>query len=389
MSRKNRVNITREYDNIYYNITINSNNSNRFSVPKLSISRTVNILDKASDYYVSVIRFNIPSEYVPILIFVPEAGQINVGIYNITLSYQTFDVTENLEYINRGNGSFTSMRNGYYYMYDFQQMVDMINVALENAMTILKTNFPADVPLQASPNPFMIYDPISKLFAFYVDELLFNTVNDPHIEMYMNDPLWTLFGSFPFQRIYNGQPLNPVDSKDVQILFKNHGNNLVPNPNSDPNDETIYIYLSQEYVTTYNWNPFKKIVITTTSLPILGENIDSTGNNQRTILTDFIPSVSATEFRTVYQYYPISQYRLIDLTNDAPLKAFDINVWWEDVDGDLQLIYLPWNSQISIKIAFLKKNLYKYSNKVDVVDRIDNKEVFGNQKPYLNQVKWA
>jgi len=390
MHRNNRTNITGEYDNIYYNVTINSDNTQRYSIPKLSISRTENILDKASDYYVTVIRFNIPSAYVPILIFVPTSDQSNIGVYNITLSYKDYDSLQPLIYDDRGNGSANPSTVGYYYMYDFQQMADMINSALAIALNDIKVHFQDDDDpnLEACPPPFIVFDPISKLFAFYISNLMFNVTNDPHISMYINDPLATLIGSFPFLRIYNGQILNPVNSKDVQILCKNHGNNIVSNPNGDTEDTTDYLYLSQEYITIYNWNPFKKIVITTTSLPILGENIDSTGNNLRTILTDFVPSVSATEFRTVYQYFPTSQYRLIDLTNDGPLKAFDINVWWEDINGDLRLIYLPWNSQIEVKIAFVKKDLYKTNDKTDVADSIINQQRYGNQKLYKQQIEW-
>ena len=354
-------NMTREHDNIYYNVSITSNLNNRYTVPKLNIARTENILDKASDYYVSVIRFNIPSTFVPILIFVPSPNHsdINIGAYSITLSYLGFDVIEHLIYVNRNNGVSQKLNDGYYYMFDFQQMVDMINIALSSAMAALLVQFPADPILLAAKDPFMVFNEVTKLFAFYVDDSAFNINNATPIELFLNDELLTLFNSFPTNRIYTGQVLNPNDGKDIQIRFTNQGNNLTQDPNGDPSNTTIYLYLPQEYVTIYNWNPFKKIVITSTSLPMLGENIGSTGNNLRTILTDFVPSVSADEFRTVYQYFPTSQYRLVDLTTDGPLKAFDINVWWQDIQGVLHLIYLPWNSQIEVKIAFLKKDLYK------------------------------
>lgn len=390
--RQRHTNLMREYDNIYYNVSINSDNNNRYSIPKQSISRTENILDKASDYYVSVIRFNIPSTFVPILVFVPESPNSLIGAYSITLSYKNDSFEESLIYSNRGNGSFSNSSLGFYYVYDFQQMVDMINTALADAMAAIKINFPSPDPVQTAVTPFMIYDPVTKLFAFYSDNEFFNPVigGGQTIKMFMNDQLWTLFNSFPNQRNYFGQVLNQASGEDIQILITNNGNNLTMDPNGDANNTTTYVYTSQEFTTIYNWNPFKKIVITTTSLPVIGENVDSTGNNQRTILTDFVPSVSATEFRTVYQYFPTSQYRLIDLTNDGPLKAFDVNVWWEDINGDLNLIYLPWNSQIEVKLAFVKKSMYINEDMIDIADVINRRELYGDngdQKIYKHLIR--
>ena len=64
------------------------------------------------------------------------------------------------------------------------------------------------------------------------------------------------------------------------------------------------------------------------------------------------------DFRSVFQYVPSAQYRLIDLISDSPLSSFDLRFFWQGVDGTLNPIYIPFNAAIEVKIAFIKKTIY-------------------------------
>ena len=64
------------------------------------------------------------------------------------------------------------------------------------------------------------------------------------------------------------------------------------------------------------------------------------------------------DFRSVFQYAPSAQYRLIDLISDSPLSSFDLRFFWQGVDGTLNPIYIPFNAAIEVKIAFIKKTIY-------------------------------
>ena len=68
--------------------------------------------------------------------------------------------------------------------------------------------------------------------------------------------------------------------------------------------------------------------------------------------------------------------RLIDLLSDDAIRSVDCQVFWQDTSGNLIPISIPWNSQINIKLAFLKKRLYRHLTPSDMEEterREDNR----------------
>ena len=86
-------NIVRENDNVYLNVVIDHpipiyNTGlvpplivNSFGVPaEYNVTKTLPIIDKASDFYCSIIRFDIPFNSIPLFIMPIVANQSNANL---------------------------------------------------------------------------------------------------------------------------------------------------------------------------------------------------------------------------------------------------------------------------------------------------------------------
>ena len=345
--RLKRSAFTTSSDNLYFDISISSNNQTRVTRTSYSAVRTRNIVDKASDYFISVIRFTIPAFYVPVLV-VPIAD-IATGEtdYSVSVGYDGEYVEKKLFYTNQGN--FIPDARVSNYMFSYSQMVDMINTALEEAFNDLTA------PPAGSVAPFITFNSTTQLFTLYGQNDSYNESLDPRVEVFMNDQLYSLFGSFYVERLSSGTSFN-ANGRDVRIKFVDLKNNVVDG--IDPLDPNVYVAMMQDFSTLYNWNPYKRIVIVSNNLPIQSESVLGDGDGFLNVLTDFEPSNDVTDTRSVYQYEPSAQYRLIDMVSDAPLRNIDLAIYWQDIDSNLIPLYIPFDSQVTLKLAFIRKSMF-------------------------------
>jgi hypothetical protein len=86
-------------------------------------------------------------------------------------------------------------------------------------------------------------------------------------------------------------------------------------------------------------------------------------NSSLPIITDFIPNINSPgESRSIAYYNPTSQYRLIDMVSDTPLQKINLKIYWVDISNNIYPLYVSVAQQASIKLAFIRKSLYKQSN---------------------------
>jgi len=347
---------THESKNIYFNISITSNNQQRLTYPSYNITRTRNIIDKASDYYLSIIRFTIPAYYVPILV-TPMQDE-NFTEYSVTLHWKAetglapYYFQAFVPDIDNGVDNVVNSSN---YVYTYTSFCQAMEVAFQTAFEALL----AAHPIAGDPHhPFIIFDPTTSLFQLWAQADVFDDHDatipgEPLVDIYMNDKLFALFGSFWSKRFNAGSGFS-ANGADVKLIVNGYG---LTQSYSEA-DVDLYTVMTQDFSTIYNWNPYKKIIMVTNLLPTQSEFVKGEGDGTLKILTDFEPSNDVGDVRSVYQYYPTSQYRLTDLLSDSPIRNVDLQVYWQDLDGTLTPIYVPWNGQITIKMAFLHKSLY-------------------------------
>lgn len=408
-------------DNIYINVTIYGGSEVNFTntpdqpstgkfntICRYNVTKDQPILNNCSEYYASVLRFDIPLQNIPLYIMpivpntvVPEifpVGQPNLTPLIIGIKLGNVPFSQNLKYVNFNSLSpplqnqLTQVITPYYFCYSFQILIDMINTALAACHANFFSSNPTVLP------PFLYLDPATSLLNLVVD-ILYTGLSPPYPYpvIYMNTLMFNYLSSF--SNIYIGE--NQPNGMDYILKLFNFGpypiyptNNQVYNYNytttipsntdppvsystggiytynydvSNPSIIPIYYRYTQEYSSLEYWYSLRRILLTTNSIPI-SKQYTNTQNNQSSassvpILTDFnVPIEYIGSPRSIAFYLPESQYRLIDMISHTPLRTIDLNVSWVDTNGNIYDLFIPYGQQASVKIGFFKKNLYKNTN---------------------------
>jgi hypothetical protein len=347
-------------DNIYLNIVINQNGvMGNAPTPALYDEHlTTPILMDASKYYCSIVRFTIPLNAIPLIIVPLLVTQPNPNILTLIMgiSYLGVDYPVNLIYTPNstllpptpGPGPiyFTnSQASGpYYWVQSITNLIDMFNTAIRTAMT--------NAGLGAVTAPFYIYNPVTQLLSLQVAQDFINT----GAAVYFNEQT-NHFGS-GFNTFFYGY--NQPNGKDYSHI-------LLPLPPNSPVGGP-YVY-SEDYITIDLWFSLRRLIVTTDTIPINTEYVPTQNPNQfgantginssLPIITDFIPQLTfANEARSIAYYNPTSQYRLVDLVSEAPIRRLNFRIYWEDKFGNLFPLLISIFQQVSMKIAFIRKELY-------------------------------
>lgn len=358
----------KENDNLYLNVVFNHNSlqGQADTLAEYNVTKTIPILDKCSDFYCSIVRFDIPLNSIPLFIMpiVPNQGNPNLTPMTIQINYQGNVFVQNLIYSPTNTiypaptqNQVTQVITPYYYVYTFQNMLDSLNAALQLAYTAFITAFPGAPQATPATAPFFIFNPISQLISL-ISSIAWTTVGANQALISVNNFMLNYLSGF--QVIADPNFL-------FHFVIENLNNNGYPT-NTYPTPPA-YVQITQNYDTTVLWVSLRKLLVVTNTIPIANEYVPSynttTGQqnavaNSMPILTDFVPAIDfANESRSVAYYIPTAQYRLVDMINDLPLYKIDLRIYWEDKVGNLYPLTISPFQQASIKIAFLRKSLYK------------------------------
>jgi len=376
-----RSTVLRSTDNIYVNIAIDHPttiyNPNPLIPPQKTEPVTAEfnqcftnpLLAKSSDYYLSVTRFDIPLNSIPLYVMnqiIPNQGNPNLTKLIIGFSlggvaypiYLTFLPNGGFDVPDQSN-SLQQIITPYYYCYSYQILLDMINNAINVSWILSGIGGPFGLfPLATAP--YFYLESSTSLITLVIPQQFKNV---PAIDMFCNDALLNYIDGFPVK--FNG--FNSASGKDFVFDFSslkpNDAYALPPDTISTP---PSYYKIEQEFSTLAIWSSLKKIVLSTSKIPINTELIPIAGNtnlginNSFPILTDFVPIINrAGDSKGIAYYLPSAQYHLVDIFNDGPLQDIDLKIFWQDINGNLNPVQITQNQQINIKLAFLKKSLYK------------------------------
>ncbi len=357
---------------IYYNISIPHDDS-RFPLgnPSPAIFQEVReqpLLYDPEDYVMSVIRFSVPTQYIPLFIMpiqqYPNTDP-NLSTYSVTLSFGGVDNQVFLAYIPEnsyipvppppaiGEGETRSQYVNYYSVYSIQHFLDMINTALKSAFLAI-----GSPPVGITQPPMMTYSPLTRLFSMNA-QTAYATSNPGTIQIFFNNFLNVNFET-SFNQIYYGY-VGIIKGKNAQFVIE-----------STPINNMTLATLGASYVMTQDYNTipsltdFDSIVFITGSLPIRSEwissqiiNTSSTTNNTtnfQRILTDFeVDLNTGFETRSLVKYFPVAEYRRVDLFGRGGLYNIDLQVYWRDTEQNLYPILIPDGEICSVKILFEKK----------------------------------
>lgn len=342
---------------------------------RFSETRDAPIINNASLYKMSVIRFQLDTANLPAYFFQIARNQANVdlGAYTVTLEHDdgaggiSTTNPENLTWVPQnveapipsppnanqfGLQEFTE----YYWGYSYQHLLELMNTALAAAMVQLVALVPALAPIEA---PFLSWNADSQTATIYARESHYDTDVFPQIRIYFNRPLYALFSTFSWLNFDSPQ----TNNKQHQLLMSRFdGEKVVVLPNFGIDK---LIFSEQEITTIANMSPVSSLVFTSSTLPIVANDLSNptvfidgqqvefgrTYNQSENIITDL--STNEDGFRPNLLYNPTAEYRYVSLLqNTTPIKQIDISVYWRDYLGRLQPFYMPPGTNASIKLLF-------------------------------------
>ena len=354
-------------DNIYYDVIMKNSDLTQDFRAAISQARASPIVSNPSEYYLSIVRFLIPLQTIPIFNF-------RANTYTVTLDFNGNPYQATVQYISSRIDQPDVAP--YFPVYSYELFLIMINTALEAAFAAYKLANPAQP--QTAP-PYMVYNSHTQTTALRAQSAYYNpsfTIAQQPLKLYFNT---ALFGFFPsYIQLFNGYTHNGVPSAgrnfNIVIYDKGDNNEIIPatynagvaGPGFD---------MEQEFGTLYNWNDLRTIQIVSTTLKtrtegISSEYIDSLSHipiagiapgsgssaDSQPIITDFIPSVEVgPEARSYVLYNPTAEYRLVDLLGTTPLKEISLEVRWTDKQGNAYPLYISPGDSASFKMLFRRR----------------------------------
>lgn len=325
-------------DNIYIDLlctnTSQTTTNHRVAV-KFMQNQTKQILKSTDGYKLSIIRFYLNTETLPVFIPAMQSRNSNTTTYSITMecngkAYQQFMQFEpqNVNPIDPDE---------YYYIYNYEFLIYLFNKCLTSCFNALsqQTQLPTSAP------PTMTFDRDNQKCSISIDDSVYGYNESNKINIYMNYAMYTLFASLP-ACVVNKNGLG----MDYQL------NNLI-------SQETTI--LQQDYSTVALWNPVSSVIFTSNLLPIYasetppiqvyqnGNLLNSSANsNFLNILTDFI--ANDMNFVPYIQYSP-AVYRFISLKHGSEIQNIDHQVMCQNKNtGILKPLYLSPGCSCSIKL---------------------------------------
>lgn len=344
------INEYRNTDYVYYNAMLTNTTEGEIEA-RISEYRSEPIVVNPKDYYLSVVRFNIPTALIPIFIYPNNNNVPDNTVYTVTL-LDSLGVYHKVPLI------YTYLSaNPQPSIFKVQHFIDIINTAFFTAYTLMGG-------VKPSTPPYIVFNQVTKLFSLIGENGWDVSTN---LGIFMNSNLFLFFEYWEI--LFNGY--NLPNGNDFQILFKNNGNNIIPASQITPPSGGVGVnpgyILTQEQASLDKWTAVRSILFISNTISVKPEYITASSNqilntndNSRSILTDFEPQLLSGEtIRGYLQYFPQGPYRLIDMTTDTNLKTIDFQLFWQDNKQRIHKIYINQSESVTIKIMFVKKDAYR------------------------------
>lgn len=357
-------------DIIYVNvgaINSNSNTDTLASPPRIAQfteTRSVPILEDASAWDYSIIRFNLDGCGALLPLWIPQivTGQsdINLTVYQVQIGgppaitaphaatsavFETCFPTYPAPAAPLVQQDITNLQ---YYAKSYKQFTHMINNALD-------ANFVGLDGLAAPPKLSFA----NNVFSWELGPEF--TGHEPTFWLSVNAPLAALLSGFDWR--YN-------------IRTPTNNDNLLPNfytLNIEETDGVGMTVIPQDFPSIDNglWAPIDGFSFITNFVPVnpeqgtaatqigvsnLGTQGAITSYAFSNILTDYNVSGFPQDALNAIEYVPSAEYRMGNLAGHSSIQALDVQVYWRyRLTGQLVNLYLPNNASIGLKIMFRRR----------------------------------
>lgn len=357
-------------DNIYLNLSINNPIVGDVDFPtnKLAVydeSLAVPFLKKPSEYYASILRFSLPIDSVPLLLFPlnplqndPLTSRLVIGVQTTPIATNqppAFPARQYVKYVPQsvnlpspapGIGpvyfTISQVQDQFYFIYSVDSFLSMINTAL--GLAFVGAGSPG-----GGAAPYYVYDSSTQLISLIVTAAFIGS----GASIFMNAPMRVYLDSFRFKSSGETSTTSSIYYHDLSVL---------PYGGVSP-----YRFV-EEYNAMDLWLDARKLVCISNSLPfqpefnpVLTPSANTNPSSaQLPILTDFILAFdNIADVSSIITYVPDAQYRLCDLNSDSPINRINLQFYWVSENGNLFPIYLTPSQGATIKLGFLHKDLYR------------------------------
>ena len=423
-------------ERFYYDITIEHDPEHtddrhfKKSKAEKTIYMESPLMEDPGDYNMSVCKFSINTEAIPV--FIPELNDKQYKYYISENSFSTnhtmylnvyFDgknpndgkwirnlLQRNSTYVllpftphpnglkklsNWGDNGYIDNLDEQCYYYDYTSVVNAINYAINKNANNMR-NFEVQI-IGYKRLEHWCEEGNNKSYFYF-------ELKDGLLVLNVHKDVWNNNNYYENVRI---------EAKFPMYLYRFIGNGFKTKFNSDGTWEYDYnwkelgainenIAITQEYSTLVNWNPLKAIVIGTDTIPAVGEflpvaHYDGWLNHEKSKEYDeFLQETGQTKQdkdRDVFKknttcildiYYPvltnpgdirstcifsrddISNGQVIELKHGSPLTRFNIWIKWLDIYGNLHDLYLLPGRSCDIRFCFIKKPVSRETMKTGV-----------------------
>ena len=335
------------------------------------VTRDDAIIERPKDYDCVITRFSINGGAIPLLICpIQPAPNTNINlstfaifmekggvIYKEFLIYTSVDPTQFIKVSNLNPDQDTS--SYFYFIYDYQILADMMNVAFASLYATLGGVTEAPV---ISWNPVTQLFSISALYSEFLQGIQpdGSTNPDPFL-IYFNAELTILFAGFLYllQTLIAPillpsmvvQPNEEAELLRITITSSNLFQSLKTSPVFPP----LEFKFTQQYKGIGNWTAFKSIVFFSNNFPSKAELVGD-GKTIFRVLKDFIPNFpSPDQARDNLKFDTQGEFQRIALLGTDPLTHFNLQIFWRNVYDDLIIIPIDYLQKFSIRFLFEPK----------------------------------
>lgn len=325
------------YPFVMYDALISNYNSPNNQVPLIyNDTRSSPLVKDTTGYAMSIVRFTLDTNTLPIFIPIMQSNSTTNTIYSISMTYNNITYQQYMQYIPQN----TAQSAFYYYVYTFEYLCLLINNTFQSCFDGLVNLCSESGIILEGTAPNINYDSTTQLFTIDIDNIHFG-ISTGLINIYFNSAIQNLF-------LFNSYFKNLSNSKGLNYLLINNSTQIL-----------------QDISTIGNLSPILSIVFTSVQLPIIASvqgnpNIYNNGTISNSnssnlgyqIITDM--TTSNLVFTPNIVYVPSGQNRYISLIPNTKISNIDFNCYWLGRDGTLNLIYLNTGCSCTLKILFQK-----------------------------------
>jgi hypothetical protein len=322
-------------DNIFINLTLY--NSTDTHIPAtIDIGLEKPVLKNASDYKLSIVRFECP-------------------LYDVLPSYDLTSLTLKGGIFYNGN-SYLVTYSGPVYNNTINDFVAILNNIMSQSYSIFLSanpSFPANTP------PYFFYEPRDRLFRLVVQKQVAQANN---LYILIHQDIFVYISSFPY---LNTSPISDCFAFNIIQL----DNNIYNSPIYPSTNNSAFIQY-QEYPTDSVFNSLQSVIITS-NLPVRFEFLPQpTAQSVQTfnnlsyissfpILTDFLVPVNrfGDQFSTLY-YLPTAEFRWADFIYNQAIDRLSFTFYYQNKNQQTYPLLLHPRTTASIKLYLKHKKLF-------------------------------